>query len=665
MAFSEEVLQSIKERLNFAEIVGEFVQLKRSGRNFVGLCPFHSEKSPSFFVRVEEASFHCFGCGKKGSVFQFIMEMRGFRFPEAVRYLAKQVGVVLPEETSAQASSSDLTKTLQEIVLLACEVFNEHLFHIPEGRDYLKHRGIDDITTRRFHLGFAPKSWDFLLPKVFERIEKRGVLKDITEEAVRDHLVQVGLLKCKAEEGEGAQKRYYDAFRERLIFPITRSDGRPIAFGGRALGSEPNTPKYINSSESPLYLKRKSLFGIFQALPEARRTRHVFLVEGYMDVISMNQLGITEVVATCGTAATPQHAEVLKRFVDSVTVLFDGDAAGKKAAASCFPSFLNSGLDVEVVFLPEGEDPDSLARTRSANEFRKLVETRISSGECYLRYLMDEETEANGISASASGRIAQKYAAVVAQVKNAVEREFLVRKGAQVLGASIEAIDTLVGEESRKVRVSAPVPQEYVPPPQAAVETKKPPAPKPAKRNASEEKTRAQLNLLYRQLVIAVICEPQIAAAAMKVTEKEALGPVRSELAEKVTPFVEEFLRSGLPGVGQFIAELKASGVKNYIEASQYSSAQALLAAYGLEKEGLLEEAFRQIQIGGSNPNGILEESSGAVSRLSQQFEVRRLREREAEPQDEVALLQLAQEKLHKRRDMEKLRGPSSAAEDK
>ena len=588
------------------------------------------------------------------------MEMRGFTFPEAVRYLAKQAGITLPEESTRQTASSDRSRLLREIINAASDCFREALGRSSEAKEYIRHRGLLPATVDAFQLGFAPKGWEFIFPHVVEKLkESEG---HSGEEEVRAGLVELGLLKKKEGGATDAAPRYYDAFRERLIFPVAKSDGRPIAFGGRTIRSDDDAPKYINSSESLLYSKRRSLFGVHQAMPAARRDRTVYLVEGYMDVLSFHQAGITETVATCGTAVTPQHAEVLRRFVDSAVVVFDGDSAGRKAAGNCFPAFLNSGLDVEVVFLPDGQDPDSAARTMPIDELRKLLSVRTSSAEAYLRSLIEEESGSEELSAAASGRVAERFAAVLSQVKNAVEREFLIRTGATHLGVSAEALDNLVRGAALK-RPRAPTVRADSPSPESGSGEAPARAPEKPRRKpqppVSAGRTHEQIEFIYRQLAVAVLCEPQIAEQCLTLVKANEQARSESEIAAGVTSFISDFLKSDLPGISQTLLEKRASGEPGPLLVANFPSVQALLAAHGLESLHLLEEALRQAQVGGAVPNDVLTEAPPAMDRLVQQIEVHRLRKEERSHSDEDSLLRLAQEKLEKRRTLERMRpGP-------
>jgi DNA primase len=673
LAYTQDILDSIRERVSFSEIVSEYVQLKRSGRNFVGLCPFHQEKTPSFSVREEEASYYCFGCGKKGSVFNFVMEMRGFTFPEAVRFLARQAGVALPEEKAGSDAESQERaqhqRLLREVVQAVSEIYSAELKRSKAAAEYLRKRNVQPPTAERFCLGFAPNSWDFLLPKLCEQMNSGSSSR--TESDLRSALLELGLLKQKqGKQGQaegsaaGQSARCYDALRERIIFPITRSDGKPIAFGGRTFTEEANVPKYLNSSENLLYAKRKSFFGLSQALHALRRERHLYLVEGYLDVLSLHQIGIQEVVATCGTAVTADHALVLKRLVDSVTIVFDGDAAGRKAAAQCFPIFLNSGLDLDVVLLAGGHDPDSAAQAFSVAEVRELLEgNRVPIADVYLRSLLENESTGNAgeLSAAARGRAARRYASVLALVKNPVEKEFLLRRGAEHLGVSMEAFDALAREESKKAAskstfTAAPAAAISPPRPRAEATPKAEAAPRSARRQPQQ---RRPIDVLVRQLLVSVLCEPVLADTLVQLADVEAsVRRLTSDhsLGERIFAFVRDYRQSGYKGISERVAETRSAG-KSLAEAqTNAADIRAMVVAHGLEHFGIFEEAFRQAAVGGIAPLESVSKSSAALARLSQEVEMSDLRAREKEESDEASKLRLAQEKLQRKRELEKRR---------
>ncbi|MFN8389542.1 MAG: DNA primase [Bdellovibrionota bacterium] len=684
MAFTQEILDSIKDRLSFFDIASEFVQLKRSGRNYVGLCPFHHEKSPSFFIREEEGAYHCFGCGKKGSIFNFVMEMRGFNFPEAVKHLAKIAGVVLPDEMTGDdpeaRKRAEHHRFLREVAHAASAVYESELPRAKVARDYLADRKVSAASIAEYHLGFAPPGWTFIQKAVSDYLQRSNQTGDMKPEQVETALLELGLLKRKQSANGESADRAYDALRDRIIFPITRSDGRVMAFGGRAMTSEANVPKYLNSPESPLYSKRKSLFGLPQALAALRRERHLFLVEGYFDVILLHQIGVLPVVATCGTAVTPDHAQVIKRLVEGVTIVFDGDPAGKKAASQCFPVFLNSGLDVDVVLLPEGHDPDSLARAQSPDAVVELLRSnRMPVADVFLNSLVEAESGGAGtaLSAAATGRIAQRYASSVAHVKNPVEKEFLLKRGAEKLGVSIDSFDSLVRDETRKVMAKSsfshaapppsPPPTMESAPPEMRAHSKGRPERRSVNVSRPGELPRAPagrelepLELLCKQLVISVLCEPSLADTVLDLSlidsYSRALEPLKP-LGDHVFAFVRDLRESGCRGVAELVADAKVSGLNaSALGARSAPNLQALLAAHDLDGLGLLEESFRQSLIGGGAPRASVSQSAQALERLGHQVELSALRSKESSEGDEAMKLAIAQQKLERKRNLERIK---------
>ncbi len=373
--FGDDKIEEVRSRADIVEIVGAHVRLRRAGRNFVGLCPFHNEKTPSFSVNAERGFFHCFGCGAGGSVFNFIMRVEGLTFPEAVRSIAHKYGVTIPEHDQSGPAAGE-----REAMLKASEVAAEFFAHVlwntddgAVARDYLKSRGISVETARAFLLGFAP-SRPASLAKALER---RGL---------RDAGVKVGLVK---KDGDGA----YDMFRARVMFPIRDAQGRAIAFGGRVLDAR--LPKYINSPESPLYSKARTLYGLFEARQAissnvAAGKDRAILVEGYFDVIALWQAGFKEAVAGCGTALTVEQLRALTRYTKNVIACFDGDAAGRKASMRALEIFLQAGLLGRGIFIPSGFDPDTFVRERGAGAFAELADKAELLVELYVKEQLAE-----------------------------------------------------------------------------------------------------------------------------------------------------------------------------------------------------------------------------------------------------------------------------------
>jgi len=372
------VIEEIRARVDAVAVIGRHVELKRSGRTFTACCPFHGERTPSFHVYPEDKHFKCYGCGEHGDVFKFLQKLQGKEFPEVVRALAQEVGVAIPEHEEDSAEQRRRREERRE-VLAACDAvaryFAARLWseHGQPGSSYLRARGVAEPIAKAFRLGLASSAWDDLTP----RLERKGISAAALEKA--------GLVARR--EGEG---RTYDRFRGRLVFPIAAADGEVIGFGGRTLpGAPEKLAKYINTPESLLYKKSRVLYGIDLAREHIRRTRSAVLVEGYFDVIALHQAGMKNAVAVCGTALTPEHVEALQRLdCRTLTLLFDGDAAGVVAATKAAASVLPSGLAGKVALL-QGEggkvDPDEFARTQGAGAVEKLV----ASAQPLTEYLID------------------------------------------------------------------------------------------------------------------------------------------------------------------------------------------------------------------------------------------------------------------------------------
>jgi len=403
------VLDEIRNRIDLVQLVSEHVALKPSGRGFIGLCPFHSEKTPSFHVDPQRGFFHCFGCNAGGNAFTFLMRVSGATFPEVARMLAQRAGVTIP----AGQGQADHER-LAQANALAADLFERLLWEGEAGarcREYLAGRGIERETARRFQLGYAPsQGW-------LEHLVKQG--------AAMADLQRVGLA------GQAAGGRPYPLFRDRLVFPIHDLGGRSIAFGGRAL-AQGQEPKYLNSPESPLYRKGHHLFGLGQARDAIRERGRIVLVEGYLDAIALSQAGVTNVAAILGTALTVEQLRLAKRFSERVIVCFDGDAAGKKAALRAFPLCVNSAdLWPLAVFLPPGDDPDSLVRRAGARAIEDLLDRSSSLVDVYLDELIGPDT---GIAGTA--KAAGKVASLLAGVQDTLIREKLLRGVAGRLGVS-------------------------------------------------------------------------------------------------------------------------------------------------------------------------------------------------------------------------------------
>jgi DNA primase len=415
--FSDDKLEEIRTRADIVEVIGAHVRLKRAGRNFVGLCPFHNEKTPSFSVNPERGFFHCFGCGAGGTVFNFIMRTEGLNFPEAIESLARRYGVTLPErggETGPGAGERDAALRANQT---AADFFIHVLWKTPDGavaRDYLAARGVAAETAHTFGLGFAPER-----PANLARaLEKRGLLSAA---------VRLGLVR---QDGAGTR----DMFRGRLMFPIRDGQGRVLAFGGRVL--DQRLPKYINSPESPLYSKSRNVYGLYEARAAIARADRAIVVEGYLDAIAVWQAGFKETIASLGTALTVEQLRLVGRQTRNVLACFDGDAAGRKASLRALEIFLAAGLLGRGIFIPPGFDPDTFIKQRGAQAFAELI----ASAELLADYFLAEQAAAARGSLEGRARAASAVAEVLKAVSNAFEFDLLARKAADALGVGEEVL---------------------------------------------------------------------------------------------------------------------------------------------------------------------------------------------------------------------------------
>ncbi|WP_428719162.1 DNA primase [Undibacterium curvum] len=368
-------IQDLLARVDIVDVVGKYVQLKKGGANYMGLCPFHNEKSPSFTVSPTKQFYHCFGCGAHGSSIGFLMEYSGLSYVDAIRDLAQSQGLVVPEEDrmlpAQRAEVQAKSLALSDVMTKAGEYYKQQLRHAPPAIAYLKKRGLTGEIAARFALGFAPDAWDSL----------RSVYPDYAA----PELVEAGLVIDKSDE-EGAGRKRYDRFRDRVMFPIRNAKGQIIGFGGRIM--EQGEPKYLNSPETPLFQKGFELYGLFEARQAIRDAGYVLVTEGYMDVVALAQMGFPQAVATLGTACTPTHVQKLLRQTDHVIFSFDGDAAGRRAARraleACLPH-ANDDKFIKFLFLPPEHDPDSYIREFGADAFEQQVRDAMPLSQFFMR----------------------------------------------------------------------------------------------------------------------------------------------------------------------------------------------------------------------------------------------------------------------------------------
>lgn len=356
-----DTISQIFDAARVEEVVGDFVALKRRGTNFTGLCPFHNERTPSFHVSPTKGIYKCFGCGKAGNSVNFVMEHEKFTYPEALRYLAKKYHIDIQEEaeTAEQMADKSAREGLMAVTEFAAKFFANQLFNTDEGLSvglsYFHGRSFSDDTIREFQLGYSPEAWDSLSKEAL----KNGYSTEMLEKSG---------LSIKKDE------RLYDRFRGRVMFPIHSQAGKVIGFGGRIMTSDKTRPKYVNSPESEIYNKSKVLYGISFAKHAIAANDMCFLVEGYTDVISMYRAGVQNVVSSSGTSLTVDQIRLIKRYTPNITILYDGDPAGIKASFRGIDMILEQGMNVKVVLFPDGEDPDSYARTRRGAEVQEFIQ---------------------------------------------------------------------------------------------------------------------------------------------------------------------------------------------------------------------------------------------------------------------------------------------------
>jgi DNA primase len=424
-------IQDLLNRVDIVDVVGRYVQLKKGGANFMGLCPFHNEKSPSFTVSPTKQFYHCFGCGAHGTAIGFLIEYSGLGFVEAVKDLAQNVGMIVPENEdklppAQRAEVQAKSMALSEAMTQACDFYRQQLRNAGHAVAYLKGRGLTGEVAAKFGLGYAPDGWDGL----------RAVFADYDASP----LVEAGLVIDKSDE-EGANRKRYDRFRDRIMFPIRNTKGQVIGFGGRVLdGGE---PKYLNSPETPLFQKGSELYGLFEARQAIREAGYVLVTEGYMDVVALAQLGFPQVVATLGTACTPMHVQKLLRQTDHVIFSFDGDAAGRRAARRALDASLPHASDnktVKFLFLPAEHDPDSYIRELGTEAFERQVHDAMPLSQ----FLLNEIATGNDLSA-AEGRARAQFDAkpLLQAMPPSSLRLQIVRSLAQLTHTTPAEIETL------------------------------------------------------------------------------------------------------------------------------------------------------------------------------------------------------------------------------
>lgn len=431
--------ETIKNRINIVEVVSEHVMLKKTGRNYSGLCPFHKEKTPSFTVSEEKQIYYCFGCGAGGDVFSFLMNIQNLTFPEAMSQLAAKAGVALPEKrTDRPGADGKLRQDVLRLNRLAAEFFTRNLF-APAGkaaRDYLQKRGIKQDSIGEFRLGYAPGGWRVLR----EYLEGRGVPLALAEKA--------GLL-ARGERGD-----LYDRFRNRLIFPIEDLRGEIIAFGGRAFGED--TPKYLNSPESPVYTKGRNLYLLNKAREGIRKKGCLILVEGYFDALSLRDKGVTNVAATLGTALTRDHLSLIRRYTDEVVAIFDPDEGGRSALERSLKLFLAEKIRARIVLLPDRLDPDDYIKAHGPEGLEGLIRESRS----IVDYYIDHVIGAGGKDFENSLGAVREAVAFISQIDEPLQKNLFIKRVSELLGIDQGLLKAEIGKAAARKGPAAAGPAE-------------------------------------------------------------------------------------------------------------------------------------------------------------------------------------------------------------
>jgi DNA primase len=456
-------VSDIKSRLSIEELVGQYCQIQKKGRNFVALCPFHKDSHPSLLISPDKGIAYCFACQKGGDIFSFYQEIEGVDFPQALRDLAERTGVTLADRPSDAPKKGEKDR-LKEVIQEAVQFYRSQLTTSQVAQEYLKKRGIAPEFIEKFQLGYAPDSFS----ATYEHLLKKGFS--------RSDIVASGL---------GAQKdlkdeKIYDRFRHRLMFPIFDGQGTPIAFGGRTLGND--DAKYINSSDGPLYHKSQVLFGLNIAKEAMRERKRAILVEGYFDVVGCHRVGVENVVAASGTALTEQHVKLLKRYVDSVTLCMDQDSAGQEAAERAFTLLSEEQVQVFAVALPT-KDPDELANSQP----ELLKEKLLSGGIPYIDFVLQKMQAMDLASPSLKRMALQRVLTLLSSVTLSVERQDYIAKAAAVFGTT----ETALSQDLLQMKAQAP---------KVAPTPKNAPAPAPAGPSFSNMEIVLGMFLFYPQL---------------------------------------------------------------------------------------------------------------------------------------------------------------------
>ena len=450
MRIPADIVEKIYQAADITEVVREYVNLQKSGKDYKACCPFHNERTPSFFVSPAKGIYKCFGCGKGGDAVNFIMEIEGVSYGEALRQLAQKYKIQLPEEALQKPTAEEVQEQNERDSLLialkfAKEFFQEQLLYTDEGKSiglsYFKERGFNEAIIKKFELGYSSTEWDTL----YRTAIRKGYKAEILEKA--------GLIIQKEGKNE-----YYDRFRERVIFPIHNVSGRVIAFGGRTLKKDKSIAKYINSPETLVYQKSKVLYGLFQAKNAILQQKHCLLVEGYADVVSLHQAGIENVVASSGTSLTHEQVRLIRRFCDEIILLYDGDTAGLNAALRGLDIILEEGLNVKIVWLPENEDPDSFVQKNGTNAMLSYISQNAKDFIVFKTNFLLKNIENDPFR---KGEAIREVVSSIVKIPDIIKRNVFFKECSQLFGIDenilINEGNKILLKESKKNQENLPI----------------------------------------------------------------------------------------------------------------------------------------------------------------------------------------------------------------
>jgi len=535
---SQKTIREIRDAAKIEDIIGDYVTLKKRGVNLLGLCPFHNEKTPSFTVSPAKNIYKCFGCGESGGSINFIMEHEGMTYPQALRHLAERYNIEL-DETKPSAEAIQERQTIDSLYLInerTQQFFAKQLFETEAGKNialtYFKERGFNEDTIRKFGLGYAPNGY-----------------KTFTDKAVKEGYKLDLLQKAGVTSRKG-----FDFFRDRMMFVIHNLTGKVIGFGGRTLSKDKKSPKYINTPESEIYVKNKSLYGIYFAKTAIRKADECILVEGYTDVISLHQSGIENVVASSGTSLTVGQIGMVKRYTPNIKILYDGDPAGIKAAMRGLDMVLEQDMNVKVVLLPEGEDPDSYLRKLGADAFKQYISDNANDFILFKTNLLLKEAEGDPVK---KARLVKDIVESISKVREPIKRSIYIKECAAKMDISEQILITEVNKiihrslQKREQQITAQQASDDAPPPHTAADAPQEdaaqiggePAPKKS-RELTDEFQEKDIVRLIVEFGDRILEEEMTVAAYVLASIEDVMEEFADPLCQQVVSEAYEVLRN-------------------------------------------------------------------------------------------------------------------------